>query len=119
MQYRATFPDASFGLLLLRLVTGGFLLVHGLAELFGAFGGPGIAGFASELHAFGLISFEPLPVLVASAQSIAGFLVALGLFTRTSAAIASGLLAASVALHAPQGWFWMHAGIEYPLMWTI
>jgi putative oxidoreductase len=135
MQHRATFPSppyamarapsrvashgADLGRLLLRLAAGGFLLPHGLGKLFGAFGGPGIAGFANELHAFGLPAFEPLPVVLASVQTLAGLLVALGLFTRTSAVVAAGFLATTVALNLSHGWFWMHGGIEYPLLWTM
>ena len=58
-------------------------------------------------------------MLLASVQTFAGLFVALGLFTRTSAVVASGFLATTVALNLSHGWFWMHGGIEYPLLWTI
>lgn len=110
---------SDLGLLLLRLTAGGFLLPHGLGKLFGWLGGPGLAGFANELHAFGLPAFEPLPLVLACVQTVAGLFVALGLFTRTSAVVASGFLATTVALNLSHGWFWMHGGIEYPLLWTV
>jgi putative oxidoreductase len=111
--------SANLGLLLLRLTTGGFLLPHGLGKLFGWFGGPGLSGFANELHSFGLPSAAPLPLLLAAAQTLAGLFVAVGLFTRASAVVASGFLATTVALNVSHGWFWMHGGIEYPLLWTL
>jgi putative oxidoreductase len=112
-------PSVDFGLLLLRVASGGFLLPHGLGKLFGWFGGPGLAGFANELHTFGLPSLAPLPFLLAAVQTLAGLCVAAGLFTRTSAVVASGFLATTVALNVSHGWFWMHGGIEYPLLWTL
>lgn len=111
--------NSDLGKLMLRLAAGGFLLPHGLGKLFGWFGGPGLSGFANELHAFGLPAFTPLPLVLAVVQTVAGLHVALGLFTRSSAVVASGFLAITVALNATHGWFWMHGGIEYPLLWTV
>ena len=110
---------ADLGHLLLRLAVGGFLLPHGLGKLFGWFGGPGLPGFADELQAFGLPSFAPLPLLLAVVQTLAGFFVAIGLFTRISAVVASGFLAVTIVVNISHGWFWMHGGIEYPLLWTL
>ncbi len=107
------------GALLLRLTVGGFLLPHGLGKLFGWFDGPGLAGFAAELQDFGLLSAPPLPLLLALAQTLAGLFVAVGLWTRVAALAAAAFLAVTVALNAANGWFWMHGGIEYPLLWTI
>ncbi|MGN6153687.1 MAG: DoxX family protein [Lysobacteraceae bacterium] len=117
--HRARTGAHDLGLLLLRLVVGGFLLPHGLGKLFGWFGGPGLDGFAAELQGFGLPSAAPLPLLLAAVQTLAGLCVAIGLFARASALLAAGFLAATVALNLAHGWFWMHGGIEYPLMWTL
>ena len=111
--------DATVALLLLRLAAGAFLLPHGLGKLFGWFGGPGIAGFAAELQGFGLPSAAPLPLLLALVQTLAGLAVAIGLWTRWSSLLAAAFLAMTVLVGAPSGWFWMHHGIEYPLMWTM
>lgn len=106
------------GLLLLRVAAGGFLLPHGLGKLFGAFGGPGLSGFATELQGFGLPSTAPIPLLLAAVQTVAGLLLTLGLYARISAVVAASFVAATVVLNLPHGWFWMHGGIEYPLMWS-
>jgi putative oxidoreductase len=116
---RSNPPRVDLGLLLLRLAAGGFLLPHGLGKLFGWFGGPGLAGFANELQGFGLPAFAPLPLLLAGVQTLAGLFVAIGLATRISALVASGFLAFTVVLNLSHGWFWMHGGIEYPLLWTV
>lgn len=110
---------ANPGCLLLRIAAGGFMLPHGLGKLFGWFGGPGIVGFASELQGFGLPHAAPLPLLLALVQTLAGLAVALGLWTRWSSLLAGAFIAMTAWVGAPNGWFWMHHGIEYPLMWTL
>lgn len=107
------------GVLLLRLVAGGFLLPHGLGKLFGWFGGPGLDGFAAELRDFGLPAPSPLPSLLAATQTLAGLCVVLGLFTPVAAALGAAFLAATAALNRGHGWFWMRGGMEYPLLWTV
>lgn len=109
----------SFGLLLLRLAAGGFLLPHGLGKLFGWFGGPGLAGFAAELQQFGLPSAAPLPLVLAALQTALGLMVVAGAFTRIAAVGAAAFLAVTVALNLSHGWFWMHGGIEYPMLWLL
>lgn len=115
-------PDpslADLGLLLLRLVTGGFLLPHGLGKLLGWFGGPGLHGFAGELRAFGLPARTPVPMLLALVQTLIGLLLVLGLFTPCAAVVGAGFMAFTVAVNRRRGWFWMHGGVEYPLLWTL
>src|SRR5687768_529441 len=116
---RPNSPSVDLGLLMLRLAAGGFLLPHGLGKLFGWFGGPGLPGFADELHAFGLPAVAPLPLLFAAVQTLSGLFVAIGLSTRSWAVVASGFLAVTLAPNASHGWFWMHGGVEYPLLWTV
>lgn len=107
------------GRLLLRLVAGGWLLPHGLGKLFGWFGGPGLAGFASELGQFGLPYTHPWPGLIASLQTGVGLALVLGLRSRGSALIGVGFLLVTVVLNAGAGWFWMDGGIEFPLFWAL
>ena len=109
----------SAGLLVLRLAAGGFLLPHGLGKLLGWLGGPGIASFATELQHFGLPSAHPLPLLLAALQTVLGLMVAVGGFTRVVALGSVAFLGVTVALNLSHGWFWMHGGIEYPLLWML
>ncbi len=106
-------------LLLLRVAGGGFLLPHGLGKLLGWFGGPGLGGFAGELQHFGLPSAAPLPLLLALVQTLAGLAVLLGGWTRVSALLAAGFIGVTVLLNLGNGWFWMHGGIEYPVLWLL
>ena len=32
---------------------------------------------------------------------------------------AAAFLAVTVALNLSHGWFWMHGGIEYPMLWLL
>ncbi|MBV6856553.1 DoxX family protein [Xanthomonas perforans] len=109
----------SSALLMLRIAGGGFLLPHGLGKLLGWFGGPGLTGFAAELQQFGLPSAAPLPLLLALMQTLSGLAVLLGMWTRASAALAALFIATTVLVAMPNGWFWMHGGMEYPLMWMV
>lgn len=104
---------------MLRLAAGGFLLPHGLGKLLGWFGGPGVAGFAAELQHFGLPSTPPLPLLLAALQTLLGLMVVVGAFTRVAALGSAAFLGVTVALNLSHGWFWMHGGIEYPLLWVL
>lgn len=109
----------SAGLLVLRLAAGGFLLPHGLGKLLGWFGGPGIAGFAAELQHFDLPSAPPLPLLLAALQTLLGLMLVVGACTRIAALGSAAFLGVTVALNLSHGWFWMHGGIEYPLLWLL
>ncbi|MBO9792665.1 MULTISPECIES: DoxX family protein [Xanthomonas] len=109
----------SSALLMLRIAGGGFLLPHGLGKLLGWFGGPGLTGFAAELQQFGLPSAAPLPLLLALMQTLSGLAVLLGMWTRASSALAALFIATTVLVAIPNGWFWMHGGMEYPLMWMV
>lgn len=103
---------------MLRIASGGFLLPPGLGKLLGWFGGPGLIGFAAELQQFGFPSAAPLPLLLALMQTLSGLAVLLGM-TRASAALAALFIATTVLVAIPNGWFWMHGGMEYPLMWMV
>ncbi|OOW67848.1 hypothetical protein Xmlh_16190 [Xanthomonas axonopodis pv. melhusii] len=109
----------SSALLMLRIAGGGFLLPHALGKLLGWFGGPGLTGFAAELHQFGFPSAAPLPLLLALVQTLSGLAVLLAVWTRASAALAVLFIATTVLVAVPKGWFWMHGGMEYPLMWML
>ena len=91
----------SFGLLLLRLLVGGLLLVHGLQILF-AFGGhAGLNTFESQLsdhsHA------DLLAVGISVAEVVAGGLLILGLLTPLGAALGA-VAAGFLALHHLRAW---------------
>lgn len=89
----------SLGLLILRLVVGGTLGVHGLQKVFGLFGGPGIDQFARVLGDQGYTSQTTILSWVGGITEIAGGgLLVLGLFTPAAAAALLAVTANAVYL---------------------
>ncbi len=97
-------------LLVLRIVLGGVFMMHGAQLVFGAFGGPGLAGIAK--------SMGPLGYLVAIGEFFGGLGIVVGVLTRFSAAaIAVIMLGAIVKVHLANGffmnWFGKQSGEGY------
>lgn len=102
-------------LLILRIMIGAIGLFHGSQKLFGAFGGPGIEGFAGMLSNMGV----PYPLVGSWAAALAEFagggLILIGLFSRVAAIpFAVNMIVAITKVH--WGRFSAQAGgMEYPL----
>lgn len=76
---------------LVRFIVGLMFACHGLDKIFGAFAGK-------------VEALPPLMVAGGWIEIVCGFLIALGLFTRVAAFIASGEMAvAFFMIHAPRG----------------
>lgn len=107
-----------FGLLVLRVLLGGTMGAHGLQHLFGAFGGPGVAGFARVLSGFGFTSQTTLLSWITGIIEVGGgLLVILGLFTPLAAAALLGVTVNIVYAKFPGGFFQGHGqGFEFELL---
>lgn len=86
------------GLLVLRVAVGALLIGHGLQNLFGLWGGPGLDGFRDYLSDMGFRYADILAYVASGGQIAAGALLVLGLFTPVAAAgalayLVTGLLA--------------------------
>ena len=104
---------------LIRIALGAILIPHGMQKLFGAFGGPGMAGFIGAMQKIGY-SAEMAPILawlIALLEFGGGILLVIGLFTRP-VALASliFMLEAARFHHGVGGFFWTGRGNEYPLI---
>jgi len=107
----------SFGLLILRLVTGVLFMGHGAQKLFGAFGGAGIEGTASFFERTGLRPGRFHARAAGAAELGGGLLLALGLLTPFAAAALIGVMAAAiVTVHARNGVWASEQGFEYNLV---
>tara|TARA_R110002072_G_scaffold35871_3_gene105700 strand:- start:434 stop:919 length:486 start_codon:yes stop_codon:yes gene_type:complete len=110
-------PDAA--LLLIRGITGIVFSFHGAQKLFGAFGGPGLEGFAGYLASLGF----PFPTvnayLAGGTEFFGGLALLLGLGTRfVSLPLAFTMLVASFTVHA--GSFSNQVGgMEYSLTLAV
>ena len=97
----------------LRLALGIVFIMHGSQKLFGAFGGPGISGFAGYLGNLSIPASGMLSIIVAIVEFFGGLFVLLGLFTRyASLLIAIDMLVAFLAVHMKNGFFVGKGGFE-------
>ncbi|TDU02594.1 putative oxidoreductase [Streptomyces sp. 846.5] len=103
-----------FGLLVLRLGTGGVLFAHGAQKLLGWFGGGGIEGTTQAMEHMGFRPGRPSAIAAGLGEAGGGALLALGLATPAAGAAAAGAMAGAVAVHAPAGFFAHGGGYEYP-----
>jgi len=115
---RRTPGPVDWGLLVLRSVLGVTFILHGAQKLFGAFGGPGISGFAQAMGRMGLPGPPELwAVLAAGAEFVGGLAVLLGVLTEFgAAAIAVVMIVAIWKVHGRNGFFLQQQGYEYNLM---
>jgi putative oxidoreductase len=104
--------------LLIRVVAGGFLLVHGYNKLVGP-------GFSGETAYMAKLGAEPAMIMAAFVmliETIGAICIAIGLFTRFFAAAAViEFLVIIAAVHGKNGFGWTSAGggWEYPLFWLL
>lgn len=109
------------GLLILRLVVGGTLVVHGLQKLVGLWGGPGLDGFEATLQEAGYRQPQILAIVGAVGEIAAGAFLVLGLLTPlAAAAIVAIMINAALFKHELEPGFQYFAsdssGIEYEIL---
>jgi putative oxidoreductase len=104
-----------FGLLVLRVVTGGTFVAHSLQKLFGLWGGSGIDGFAQYLARFGFTQTTLLSWVTGVSELVGGSLLVIGLFTPIGAAAVLGVAANVVYLKWGGGFFGPPKGFEWEL----
>lgn len=101
-------------LLLLRVVVGGVVLVHGLNH---AFGGGRLPGAARWFESLGLRHGMMQAAMSSIVEIGAGALIALGFLTPLSAAAVVGVMVvAGLIAHRPNGFFVFKDGYEYVLV---
>jgi len=110
--YQKTGSDNPLGvdvsLLIVRVVAGVIFAVHGSQKLFGAFGGPGLAGVVSMMG--------PIGYLVTIGEFFGGLGLIVGFLCRFSATSLIIIMIAAVAkVHGQHGFFLSNGGFEYNL----
>lgn len=101
----------------LRLVLGITFILHGSQKAFGAFGGPGMAGFTRSLEGMQIPAAALMAWVSMLAELLGGIGLFFGVFTRACAAlIAVDMLVAILKVHIGKGFFNVQGGIEYPLV---
>jgi putative oxidoreductase len=106
----------------LRLCVGTVFLAHGAQKLFGAWGGPGLAGTAGLFESLGLTPAYPLAVLAAVAEFGGGVLLIVGGLTRWVALVLALEMGVAVwKVHYINGFFLNSTrgpGVEFCLVLT-
>lgn len=108
-----------FGLLILRLVVGGLLIIRGLQTLFAFGGDPGLSALEQSLAAYSFADI--LAIVIPVAQVVAGGLLVFGLLTPLGAAIAvvvSGFLTGHV-LSTFDASYWPYALSPTAQLWAL
>ena len=106
------------GLLIVRLVFGLLMAVHGCQKLFGWFGGPGMSGTAAFFEGLGFRPGRFFVVADVFAECGGGILLALGfLQPAAAAAIISVMIVAIATVHWSNGLLALTNGIELPLLY--
>lgn len=106
----------------IRVALGLVFVAHGAQKVLGAWGGPGLSGFAGSPAPLGLKPAWLWMGAAAVAELLGGALVLLGLLTRVGALlIAAVMLVAMFGVHWSGGFFMSNqprAGIEFTLALT-
>lgn len=108
-------PLADLGLFIIRVALAAVFLYHGSQKLFGAFGGPGIDGFAGFLASMNVPMPKVSAVLAGAAEFLGGLAMLTGLGIR--------LIAAPLVFTMLVAFFTAHKGVfdslkgggEYPM----
>lgn len=107
---------SDIGLLILRLVVGLILAVHGSQKLFGWFGGGGLKGTADWLSALGLRPSLFWALMAGLSEFGGGALLALGLLSPVgSLGVIAAMLMAIFTAHWGRGLWNTNGGSELPL----
>ena len=105
------------GLLLIRVVLGGIMAVHGAQKLSGWFGGHGLSGTAGWLESMGLRPARVYAAVNGLAELGGGALLILGLLTPLGAAAIAGVMFVAIAtVHWKNGFFNSSGGYEFNLL---
>ncbi len=106
---------ADVGLLLLRVVFGGLLFVHGTQKLFGWFNGYGLSATAQGFQQMGYDPGKFFATLAGLCEAVGGGLLFLGLLTPLAAAIVLGTMIN--AMHVT--WSGGLSGYESALLFAV
>ena len=100
--------------LLIRIIAGFSLAMHGYPKLFG--------GTAANAAFFEQAGFRPgmfWAILVGLTETLGGLCLAAGFLTRLVCVPILVFLATAITYHWQFGFYWNQRGFEYPLFWTI
>ncbi|MBO5393539.1 MAG: DoxX family protein [Pseudomonas sp.] len=107
---------AGYGLTVLRIFVGIIFAAHGSQNLFGWFGGGGLAGTAQWMESIGLAPGMLMAVLAGGTEFLGGLALIIGLLARPAAlGLSFTLLVAIFSVHISNGLFMANNGYEFAL----
>ncbi len=107
------------GLLLVRLILGGYLAAHGTQKLFGWFGGHGLGGTGGFMESLGFRPGKLFALAAGLCEAGGGLLVLLGFLGPVGPGlIVVAMVVAMGSVHWKNGFFATANGIEMPLAWA-
>jgi putative oxidoreductase len=105
----------SLGLLVSRVILGGYLAVHGAQKLFGSFGGPGLEATAAGFDGLGLRPGKLMATVAGASELGGGVLTATGVADPLGPLVIAGTMAVASTVHRQQGAMSQNGGFELPL----
>lgn len=105
----------NLGLLIARLVVGGYLAVHGAQKLFGAFGGRGLEATATTLGRQGFRPAKAAAMLAGASEFGGGLLTATGIADPLGPVAIAGTMAVAATTHRHKGPLAATGGYELAL----
>ncbi|GAA2724741.1 MULTISPECIES: DoxX family protein [Streptomyces] len=113
--YARSLEGISLGLLLIRMMLGIIMMVHGTQKLFGWFEGPGINGTAKFFAQVGYPAPKTMAVVAGMSEGLGGAGIFLGLLTPLAAAALLGTMINALGVTWDRG-FLLPQGVEYTLL---
>jgi putative oxidoreductase len=107
------------GLLILRVVLGGFVAAHGIQKMTHLWGGGGLAGATREFRDDGFAGGAVTALMAGGTQIAAGFGVGVGLLTPLAAAGIIGVMTVATTVKLKVGFWAQDGGFEYPLFLAL
>lgn len=105
-----------WAVLILQVLLGFIFVMHGAQKLFGAFQGPGVAGFAGMLQKYSITPSLLWAWVATIVEFFGGLFVLLGFMTRIWAGLlVVEMIVAIWKVNWANGFFWLKGGLEFPL----
>jgi putative oxidoreductase len=107
-------------ILILRVFLGVAFVMHGSQKVFGAFGGPGIAGVTGMLSKMGMEPSQILAWVLSLTEFVGGVCIILGFLTRFWAVgLVIDMSVAVFKVHLANGFFASRNGFELPMAFGV
>ncbi len=107
----------SLALLLVRIGIAWVFVYHGSQKVFGAFGGPGIDGFAAHLNHLPVLPPIAWAWMAALGELLGGLFVGIGLLARLATLpVIVTMLVAIATVHGKNGFGLQNSGYEYNMV---